>query len=277
MRLNQRSPQRLDNKVALITSSSTGICASTAMQLAAAGAKVMICGRDGAQGMNTVKQIRHSGGSATFTLADIAVPTDVQAAVDETIATYGRLDILFNDASSYSPAVSDGSLSEVSEISEAVWDRVSETVLKGTFFCCQCALPFLQQSDAGTVINLVQPPQVQMRLMAAICEGGIIALTQAIAHQFSSDITPRLAMTKLTYAATANLIWIAPVLNASSMNLLADSNLTAVSSLGSRQLLIGPRDEGGAIARPFADSAEAVMYLAVHGRNLQGCILWVKR
>ncbi len=274
MCLDQRSPQRLKNKVALVTSSSAGICASTAMLLAREGAKVMICGRDGAQGMNTVRQIRNDGGSATFALADIAVPADVQAAVDETIATYGRLDILFNAASSsygqMAPAAS------LSEVSEAAWDQMSETVLKGTFFCCQRALPFLQQSDAGTIINLIQPlPPAQPCLIAAICQGGIVALTKAIAHQLSADEANRSGPT-LTHPATANLIWLAPSLDASVLNPLADSDLTTVSDLVSGQLLTGPLDEGGAIARTFADSAEAIMYLAAHGRDLQGCTLWVK-
>ncbi len=282
MGLDQRSPQRLENKVALITSSSTGICASTAMQLAGAGAKVMICGRDGARGMSTVKQIRDSGGSATFALADIAVSADVQAAVDETIATYGRLDILFNDASSYNPEALEAPEAvdkSLLEVSEAAWDQVSETVLKGTFFCCQCALPFLQQSDAGTIINLIQPPpQAQMRLMAAICEGGIVALTKAIAHHLSADMTPRLTATKLTHPATANLIWVSSDLGTSLLaNPLADEDLTAASSLVSAQILTGPRAAGRATLRPFADSAEAIMYLAVHSRDLQGCTLWVQR
>ncbi len=288
MSLDQRSPQRLDDKVALITSSSTGICARTAMQLAGAGAKVMICGRDGAQGMNTVKQIRNSGGRATFALADIALLADVKAAVDETIATYGRLDILFNDVSSYyleaveapeAPEAPEASTESLLEVSEAVWDRVSETAIKGTFFCCQCALPFLQQSKAGTIINLIQPPprQAQMRLMAAICQGGIVALTKAIAHQLSTtDMTPRLAPTKLTHSATANLIWVSSDVDDSLANPLADEDLIAASSLVLAQVLAGPKMEGGKILRPFADSAEAIMYLAVHSRDLQGCTLWVQ-
>ncbi|PZO54713.1 MAG: hypothetical protein DCF15_11565 [Phormidesmis priestleyi] len=275
MCLDSRSPQRLENKVALVTSSSTGICASTAMLLAGEGAKVMICGRDGVQGMNTVRQIRNRGGSATFVLADIAVLADVQAAVDETIATYGRLDILFNAASSsygqLTPAES------LSEVSETAWDQMNEAVLKGTFFCCQCALPFLQQSDAGTIINLIQPlPQAQTHLIAAVCQGGIVALTKAVAHQLSAKVDSCLGVIKLTYSATANLIWVAPDLTASGLNPLADSNSTAATGLGAGQLLTGPRDEGGAIARTFADSAEAIVYLAAHGRDLQGCTLWVK-
>ena len=274
MCLDSRSPQRLENKVALVTSS-TDICASTAMLLAGEGAKVMICGRDGVQGMNTVRQIRNRGGSATFVLADIAVLADVQAAVDETIATYGRLDILFNAASSsygqLTPAKS------LSEVSETAWDQMSEAVLKGTFFCCQCALPFLQQSDAGTIINLIQPlPPVQTHLIAAVCQGGIVALTKAVAQQLSANVDSCLGVIKLTYSATANLIWVAPDLAASGLHPLADSDLTAVTGLGAGQLLTGPRDEGGAIARSFADSAEAIVYLAAHGRDFQGCTLWVK-
>ncbi|NJM98854.1 MAG: SDR family NAD(P)-dependent oxidoreductase [Phormidesmis sp. RL_2_1] len=183
--------QRLAQKVALITSSSSGICASTAKQLASEGAKVMICGRNGAKGMATVRHIRSQGGRASFTLADTAIPADAQAVIDETIATYGRLDILFNNANS--SHAQDGA---VLNVSEAAWDRVSEAVLKGTFFCCQYALPFLQQSGSGTIINLIeQSHESEMRSVNVICQGGIVALTKALAQQSRALTT------------TANLIW----------------------------------------------------------------------
>ncbi|MGB3291927.1 MAG: SDR family oxidoreductase [Phormidesmis sp.] len=241
---------RLSQKVALVTSSASGICASTARQLATEGARVMICGRNAAQGRATVHQIRSSGGRASFTLADIAVAADTKAAIDETIATYGRLDILFNHASG--SAVRDGVLLEVSE---AVWDRVVETTLKGTFFCCQYALPFLQQSGSGTIINLVeQLPAGPMQSVTAVCQGGILAMTGAIAKQFSAD------------AVTANLIWVAeptatPSVAASDLNLLMAQipNGTAHSSESTQ---------------PFTDIAEAVMYLAV-GSSLHGSALIV--
>jgi NAD(P)-dependent dehydrogenase (short-subunit alcohol dehydrogenase family) len=244
---------RLDKKVALVTSSRPGICASTAQQLAKEGAKVMICGRNAAQGRATVTQIQNDGGRASFILTDTAIAADVQAAIDETIATYGRLDILFNNASS--SHAQDGSLLEVSE---AVWDRVIETTLKGTFLCCQYALPFLQQSGNGTIINLIeQAPAQPAQSVAVICQGGIMAMTEAIAQQFSAS------------AVTANIIW-------------ATHTPAIALSLQMQHILNGPArpspdslsDSVDAVSDApdpaFTDIAEAVMYLATGGATQGG-------
>lgn len=240
----------LDQKVALVTSSRLGSCVNIAQQFAHEGAKVVVCGRNAAQGLSTVKKIRAKGGRATFILTDIASPSDVQAAIDEAIATYGRLDILFNHASSEQHS-RDGSLLSVSE---AVWDRVVETTLKGAFFCCQYALPFLQQSGSGTIIHLVEgPAHDQVRSVASICQGGVLAMTSVIAKQFPLS------------AVTANLIWTGPPPASSESSLPAAIRLTA------NQILYGPLSGD----QPFADIAEAVMYLACQGNALHGSALVV--
>ncbi len=251
--------QKLDQKVALVTSSRAGICASTAIQLASEGAKVMVCGRNANQGLATVRQIRREGGRATFVLADTAVTADVQAVVDETIATYGRLDILFNHVSDRYPQ--DGS---VQTITESVWDRVTEPLLKGTFFCCQYALPFLQQGDRGTIINLIEKrPDTEFQTVAAICQGGVVAMTQAITQQLSAN------------TVTANIIWAAPIEapfhktpEAGDINLLMSQVLTGPVVEPVNEAMPGE-------ARPFLDVAEAVMYLAHRGGTLHGSALVV--
>ena len=251
----------LDQKVALVTSSAPGICADTAMQLARAGAKVIVCGRNANQGLATVKQIRREGGRATFVLADIAIAADIQAVIDETIATYGRLDILFNNVSnSYARD------SVLIDVSESIWDRLVEPLLKGTFFCCQYALPFLQQSSGGTIINLIEKtPQSHNDSVLTICQGGVLALTSAIAQQFPP------------HTVTANLIW---AISAAESTNPADAGMagsssalpSATSSLLLSPVLTGPPTEN----RPFADVAEAVMYLACHGSTLHGAALLIR-
>lgn len=226
--------QPLSNKVALVTSSAPGLCVQTAKQLAQAGARVIVCGRDAHQGLSTIKEIRKSGGRATFVLADIAITADVQSVIDETIATYGRLDILFNNVSnSYAR---DSLLMDVSEL---VWDRLIDPLLKGTFFCCQYALPVLQQSGGGTIINLIeQTPESPNDSVSMICQGGAMALTSAIAHQFAAS------------PVTTNLIWVSPT-SAAPMPL----------SLLSPQVITSLPAE----SRPFNSAAEAILYLAHNG------------
>lgn len=215
----------------------------------------MVCGRNARQGLATVKQIRSDGGRATFVLADIAVIADVQSVIDETIATYGRLDILFNNVSN---SYAQDSL--LAEVSESMWDRLIEPLLKGTFFCCQHALPFLQQSSGGTIINLIEKtPASRDDSVSAICQGGVLALTGAIAQQFTAS------------TVTANMIWAAPAIF-SAAEPIEFSALADISLLLS-EVLIGPK--GALNGNPFADTAEAIMYLACHGSDVHGAALLV--
>ncbi|MGB3789875.1 MAG: SDR family NAD(P)-dependent oxidoreductase [Phormidesmis sp.] len=242
----------LTGKVALVNSSRAGICAESAHQLAAAGARVVVCGLNASQGNKTVAEIQRSGGQARFILTDVSMAVDVQAAIDETIATFGRLDILLNFASD--DYERDGSLLEVSE---TAWDRIIETTLKGAFLCCQYALPFLQQAGNGKIINLVeQTASAQDRLVASICQGGVVAMTYAIAQQFSGQ------------SVSANLIWvIQPALAPSS---IAPESLTRALE----KILYGPTTED-TDSPPFANAAEAISHLVSSATNLHGHALVV--
>ncbi|MGB3297673.1 MAG: SDR family NAD(P)-dependent oxidoreductase [Phormidesmis sp.] len=261
--------KQLDQKVALITSSAPGICANTAQQFAQAGARVVVCGRNARQGLATVKQIRSDGGRATFVLADVAAIADVQSVIDETIATYGRLDILFNNVSN-SYAQDDGLM----EVSELMWDRIVEPLLKGTFFCCQYALPFLQQSSEGTIINLIEQTADSQGSLSAVCQGGVLALTRAIAQQFSAS------------TVTANLVWATPAalpsVEAADVGLLFSKVLTGPQKEPNKatnktinESTNEATNEATSSDRPFTDMAEAIMYLARYDSTLHGAALLV--
>ena len=253
---------RLKNKVALVTSCRSSTCSQTAQRLALAGAKVMICGRNTAKGHETVRQIQRDGGRAAFVLADVAVSSDVKAVVDETIATYGRLDILLNHISSeYAQD------SEITEVSEARWDRIVESALKGTFFCCQYALPFLQQSS-GTIINLVrQSSNLRFNAVTSICQGGVAAMTSAIAQDYS--LRP----------VTANLLWIKPPgepkFNVEPVFNKQISSSRTQSPASETRRSDAARPSLPAIVPPFTDVATAVLYLASRSSTIQGSTLVV--
>lgn len=259
---------RLENKVALVTSCRSSLCAQAAQQLAEAGAKVIICGRNTAKGRETVGRIQQSGGRANFVLADTSLPMDVAAAIDETIATYGRLDILLNHISS--EQLQD---SEFADVSEVVWDRIVESALKGTFFCCQYALPFLQQSG-GTIINMVrQSSDLRFNAVTTICQGGVAALTSAIAQQHP------------VRSVTANVLWVKPI---NEPKFSIEPWVSRVDPLLSQRTPI-PEVNRSTIAThsaaahpslptispPFADAATAVVYLASRGSTIQGMTLVV--
>jgi NAD(P)-dependent dehydrogenase (short-subunit alcohol dehydrogenase family) len=86
------------NKVALVTGGTSGIGKTTAIAFAEAGAKVVLTGRREKEGNEVVAEIKKRGGTASFFKADAAKDVDVQAAVNFTVNTYGRLDVAFNNA-----------------------------------------------------------------------------------------------------------------------------------------------------------------------------------
>jgi len=88
----------LKDKVALITGGTSGIGAAAALQLARAGAKVVVAGRRENEGQAVVKAIENAGGQALFVKTDVSREADVKALVDKTVAKFGRLDFAFNNA-----------------------------------------------------------------------------------------------------------------------------------------------------------------------------------
>jgi len=88
----------INNKVALVTGGTSGIGEAVALELAKAGAKVVVAGRRENEGRAVVKAIENIGGKALFVKTDVSREGDVKALVDKTLATFGRLDFAFNNA-----------------------------------------------------------------------------------------------------------------------------------------------------------------------------------
>jgi len=89
---------RVQDKVALITGGGSGIGRATSLLFAKEGAKVVVADYNAEGGERTVRMIKDAGGEAVFRAADVSKPTDVEALVNKTVATYGRLDCAFNNA-----------------------------------------------------------------------------------------------------------------------------------------------------------------------------------
>jgi 3-oxoacyl-[acyl-carrier protein] reductase len=137
---------QLTDKVALITGGSRGIGAGIAKRLAADGARVAITYTKGAAAAAAVvKEIERAGGKAMAIQADAADANAVTAAVEMTVATYGRLDVLVNNAGTAIPkAFEETTLEEL--------DRVININVRGTFIATQAALKHMQ--DGGRVIMI---------------------------------------------------------------------------------------------------------------------------
>src|SRR5580704_1071376 len=138
--------KKLEGKVALVTGGSRGIGAAIAKRLAADGASVAITYTKGADAATTVvKEIELAGGKAIAIRADAADAKAVQAAVEKTVATFGQLDVLVNNAGTAFPkAFEETTLEEM--------DRVIDINVRGTMAATQAALKHMQ--SGGRIIMI---------------------------------------------------------------------------------------------------------------------------
>ena len=137
----------LAGKSAVITGGETGIGLAITEALSAAGAQILMGGILESPGREAVKKIRDKGGTVDFVKVDVRDGGAVDGLVQTAIEWFGSLDIMVNNA-----GVFDGFASCI-ETSEALWDKVIDINLKGTFFGCQAALKRMVPRGKGRIIN----------------------------------------------------------------------------------------------------------------------------
>lgn len=139
---------RLQDKVALITGGSSGIGLETALLFAKEGAKVVIADINDEGGQQAVARITEQGGEAGYCRADVSNASDCEQMVAFTEKTFGKLDILFNNAGIMHNDDGDAVSTE-----EAVWDITMNVNVKGVFFGCKYGIPALRRAGGGSIIN----------------------------------------------------------------------------------------------------------------------------
>jgi NAD(P)-dependent dehydrogenase (short-subunit alcohol dehydrogenase family) len=135
----------LKDKVALITGGASGIGRATAILFAQEGAQVAIADINEASGKSVVAEIKAAGGRAIFVACDVTQPDDCRHAVEKTVATFGGLDILFNNAGIIRRT-------DVLTTAEDEWDLVMDVNVKSIFLMSKYAIPHLERRD-GNIIN----------------------------------------------------------------------------------------------------------------------------
>ncbi|MGO8950096.1 MAG: SDR family NAD(P)-dependent oxidoreductase [Ktedonobacterales bacterium] len=163
----------LTGKVATVTGGALGIGQAIAFRLAEAGAAVMIADFNLEAAEDTANQIRLKGEKATSISADTSSVNDAKRMVEETVRTFGRLDILVKTAGVYpfAPAL---------EMTEAVWDKNLDINFKGLFFYDQAAaLEIVHEGHPGKIINVGAPPGNLQHYDAS--KAAIVMVTQALA------------------------------------------------------------------------------------------------
>lgn len=144
---------RLSGKRAIITGGASGIGRATAQRLAADGARVAVVDVDADGAERIAETIRAAGGEALAAAADVSLEADVEAAVEAAVNRWAGLDIVIANAA-IEPVESDGS---VDLLDIAVWNRVLEVNLTGTFLTCRHGVRALIASGGGAVVCTASP------------------------------------------------------------------------------------------------------------------------
>ncbi len=171
---------RLKDKVALITGAGSGIGYQTALRLAGAGAAIVVVDINEEGGLQCVADIGQRGGAATYVYADVARAADCEKMIAAAETTYGKLDILFNNA-----GISHADDDDAINTSEEVWDQTMAVNVKGVFLGCKYGIPALQRAGGGSIINtasfvaLLGAATPQLAYTAS--KGAVLALTRELA------------------------------------------------------------------------------------------------
>ena len=137
----------LQGKVALVTGAGSGIGAAAAERLARAGARVAALGRTEDELQKVVDRIKGAGGDARVVLADVADAGQVRRAIEDTVAAWGRLDVVFANAGI------NGVWAPLEELDPEEWDRTLAINLRGTFLTVKYAVPHLKRRGGAVVIT----------------------------------------------------------------------------------------------------------------------------
>ncbi len=170
---------RLKDKVAIVTGAGSGIGRATANLFAKEGAKIVAADIEPSLGKELVEQISKNKGTAVQVAVDVSKAEEVKEMIDKCINSFGKLDILFNNAGIEGP---EGLLWENEEED---WNKVIDVNLKGIFLGCKYAIPRMMKTK-GSIINTAS----ELGLVGttshpaySASKGGVIALTRSLALQ----------------------------------------------------------------------------------------------
>ena len=166
--------KRLENRIAVITGSGAGMGEGIARLFAAEGATVVVSDKNESAGAAVAASIQKEGGRAIFQPADVSVEADCRALIAQTVAKYGRIDVLVNNAG-ISPR------GNIENTSIEMWDQVFATNVRGAFLCMREAVAHMKQQRSGSIINIgsVNAYIGEPKLMAySASKGALMTLTK---------------------------------------------------------------------------------------------------
>jgi NADP-dependent 3-hydroxy acid dehydrogenase YdfG len=184
----------IKNKVVLITGGSTGIGAEVARLLASHGARVAIAARRKDKLDDVVASIEAAGGTARAYSLDVTDKTQVEAVVAATVADFGKLDVLINNAGLMP-------IRPMAEVNTNEWDAMIDVNLKGTLYGIAAALPRFLAQDSGHIINLSSVAGVKVFAPGGTVYSGTKFAVSAISEGLRQEVGDKIRVTSIAPGA----------------------------------------------------------------------------
>lgn len=191
----------LTGKIAVVTGGGSGIGRACCQVLAAHGAKVAAADINQEGARQTAEDILSRGQEAWAEEVNVMDEASVEALMKRTAEKYGQIDILVNSA-----GILDST--RLPDMTAERWDRMLDINLRGTFFCCQKAISYMEQKRSGAIVNITSQAGQVGGWMAGVnysaSKGGILALTKALARHCGpfgirvNDVAPGQIATEMT-------------------------------------------------------------------------------
>jgi NAD(P)-dependent dehydrogenase (short-subunit alcohol dehydrogenase family) len=179
---------RLKDKIAIITGAGSGQGRAASLLFAREGAKIVACDWKPELGDETVHHVKAAGGVAIFVRTDVSSAKDVQNLIASAVSTYGRIDIIYNNAGvGFSSPLS---MADVLNTPEEDWDRVIAINLKSLYLTSKFGIPEMIKTGGGSIVNTASIAALIGSAAAhayTAAKGGMVALSRALAVEFGPN------------------------------------------------------------------------------------------
>ena len=174
----------LKDSVIIVTGAGSGIGRALALEFAIQGARVVCVGRNLERLQDVATAIEATGGNALAVVADITDKAQVEAMVSQTLAAFGRIDVLFNNAGSFR------AIGSVWEVDPEVWWQDVTVNLRGTMLCCHAVLPHILKQGQGIIINMHGGNQIPGGTGYSASKVGVARFTELLARELEQVGAP---------------------------------------------------------------------------------------
>ncbi len=181
---------RFDGKVGVVTGAGSGIGRATAIGFARRGGQVVVADVNGDNAASVVAEITAAGGTALAVTADMTQPRDIDAMLDRAVDTYGRIDVLHNNAFGVPPTLQGRRMARIAELDQGVWDYTLHVGLTAVMQATRSVLPIMLRQRGGAIVNTASISGLFGDFGIAAynaMKAGVVNFTRVVAMEYAGE------------------------------------------------------------------------------------------